>query len=247
MSALARVAGRRSVTLLGRVRVPSYLAMLYAGCLCGAVAGAAVAHAEGLDASRFALVATLLLVPALAGARLWFVLLHRELFRGAGARVWNRADGGSGLYGGLIAGVAASVPVLAIAGLPFWSFWDAASVMMLVGLIITRLGCLMNGCCSGRATDGPLGIALPDHRGEWRRRYPTPLLEAAFAAIVLAAALALRASAHPGELFAGVVAAYAAARLALEPTRAPEHRARGNVVLSAGLLAAGCALLAAVD
>ena len=244
MSALARVAGRRSVTLVGGVRVPSYLAMLYAGCLCGAVAGTAVAHAEGLDAARFAVTATLLLVPALAGARLWFVLLHRELFRGAGARVWNRAEGGSSLYGGLIAGIAASVPVLAIAGLPFWSFWDAASVMMLVGLILTRLGCLMNGCCSGRPTNGPLGITLPDHRGEWLRRYPTPLLEAAFAGMVLAGALALRASAAPGEVFAGVVASYAAVRIALEPTRAAEHRARANVAVSVVLLAAAVALLA---
>jgi prolipoprotein diacylglyceryltransferase len=244
VSALARVAGRRSVRLIGGVRVPSYLAMLYAGCLCGAAAGAAVAHAEGLDASRFALTATLLLVPAFAGARLWFVLLHRELFRGARARVWNRAEGGSSLYGGLIAGIAASVPVLAIAGLPFWSFWDAASVMMLVGLIFTRLGCLMNGCCAGRATNGPLGVTLPDHRGDWLRRYPTQLLEAAFAGIVLVAALALRASAGPGEVFAGVVASYAALRLALEPTRAPEHRARGNAVVSVALLAVAVSLLA---
>jgi phosphatidylglycerol---prolipoprotein diacylglyceryl transferase len=244
VSALARVAGRRSVALVGGVRVPSYLVMLYAGCLCGIATGAAVAHAEGLDASRFALATTLLLVPAFAGARLWFVLLQRDLFRSGGARVWKRGDGGASLYGGLLAGIAASVPVLAVAGLGFRSFWDAASVTMLVGLIFTRLGCLMNGCCAGRATNGPLGMTLPDHRGDWLRRYPTQLLEAAFAGIALAAALALRASAGPGDVFAAVVASYAAVRLALEPTRAPEHRAPGNVIVSIALLAAAVALLA---
>jgi prolipoprotein diacylglyceryltransferase len=245
VSALARVAGRRSLTLLGgRVRVPSYVAMLYTGCLCGVIAGAAVAHAEGLDSSRFALMTVLLLVPAFAGARLWFVLLHRDAFRSGQARVWGRGDGGAALYGGLLAGIAASVPVLAVAGLDFWSFWDAATVTMLVGLIFTRLGCLMNGCCAGRPTGGPLGLRLPDHRGEWRRRWPTQLLEAAFAAIVLAAALALRAQARPGDVFAGVVASYAAVRIVLEPTRAPEHRARGNVAVSVALLSVAVALLA---
>jgi prolipoprotein diacylglyceryltransferase len=197
--------------------------MLYLGCVVGLFAGAAVADAEGLEASRYALVATALLVPAFAGARLWFVVQHLDLFRAEPARVWRRSGGGSSLYGGLVLGVVASVPVLALADIPFWSFWDAASVTMLVGLIFTRFGCLMNGCCAGR-------------------RLPTPLLEAGWAAIVLATALAVRPElAHPGELFAAVVAAYAAGRLVLEPTR--QSPARVNLVFSAALLVAAGAVL----
>jgi len=206
-----------------RLRLPAYTAMLYIGCVAGVYAGVAVADAEGLDATRFALVTVVLLVPAFAGARLWFVLQHLERFRADPGQVWRRAQGGSSVYGGLVCGVVASIPVLALADIPFWSFWDAASVTMLVGLIFTRVGCQLNGCCAGR-------------------RLPTPLLEAAWAAIVLAGALAIRPHlAHPGELFAVVVAAYAAGRLVLEPTR--ESPARVNLVFSAALLAAACAVL----
>src|SRR5947208_742105 len=176
--------------------------MLYLGCVVGVYAGAAVANAEGLDASRFALVTVILLAAALVGARLLFLVEHAERFRAEPRLIWRTSGGGASLYGGLIAGVAVSVPVLALAGLPFWSFWDAASVTMLVGLIFTRFGCALNGCCAGR----------------WLG-YPTQLLEAGWAAVVLGCALAVRgALTHDGALFAGVVAAYAAGRLVLEPT-----------------------------
>jgi prolipoprotein diacylglyceryltransferase len=218
--------------------------MLYLGMVAGTYAGAAVASAEGLDATRFVLATVVLLVPALAGARLWFVLQHLELFRREPRRVWRRSEGGSSLYGGLVLGVAASVPVLALFDLPFWAFWDAASVTMLVGLILTRLGCLMDGCCGGRATAGPLGMRLQNHRGVRERRYPTQLLEAGWATVVLVVALAVHGSIEQdGALFACVVAAYAVGRLVLEPLR-EAGPGRMNLALSAALLVAALAFLA---
>jgi phosphatidylglycerol:prolipoprotein diacylglycerol transferase len=209
---------------IGRFQVSPYLAMLYLGCVAGVYAGAAVADAEGLDASRFALVAAGLLVPAFAGARLWFVLQHLDRFRAEPRVAWRTSQGGASLYGGLVLGVVASIPVLALADVPFWSFWDAASVTMLVGLIFTRFGCAMNGCCGGRFG-----------------RFPTQLLEAGWAAIVLAGAIAVRGTLPDGALFAGVVAAYGAGRAVLEPTR--ESPRRVNVLFSLALVVAGCALL----
>lgn len=236
------LAGRRVVGV-GRIRVSSYVAMLYLGCVAGVYSGAAAA--EGVDPSRFVLATVGLLVPALAGARLWFVLMHLARYRAKPRRIWRRAEGGSALYGGLVLAVAVSVPVLVGAGLDFWAFWDAAAITMLVGLVFTRVGCLMHGCCAGRETTGRLGVRLPNDRGEWRRRYPAPLLEAGWALLVLAAALAIRpdASFH-GAAFAVVVGAYAAGRLVLEPTRETRDM-RGNAAVSAALvIAAGIVLVA---
>ena len=106
--------------------------------------------------------------------------------------------------------------------------WDAAGVTMLVGLITTRFGCLMNGCCGGRAW----GV-------------PTQLLEAALAALILIAALALRGHlGGDGVLFAGVVGCYAAGRLVLDRTRYARDPTHLNDALSAALLAASVALIA---
>lgn len=221
--------------------------MLYLGCVAGLLAGSSLAQTRGLDAGRFALAAIALLVPALVGSRVLFVIQHHEIYRHDPHRIWRRAEGGSALYGGLVLSVACSVPLLALAELPFWTFWDAASVTMLAGLIFTRIGCLMNGCCVGRPTDGPLGVWLPDTSGVWRRRYPTQLLEAGWAAIILGTVLlAWDEAPFDGALFGATVALYAGGRLALEPMRkATQARAlRVNALISAALVAGGCGIVA---
>jgi prolipoprotein diacylglyceryltransferase len=216
--------------------------MLYLGCVAGVFIGAAVAGSYGLQQSSVALAMIILLIPALAGARLWFVVEHWSVYRREPRRIWRRSEGGSALYGGLLLSLAISVPLLALFEIPYWTFWDAASFTMLVGLVFTRVGCLMNGCCAGRATSSALGIWLPDHHGVWERRIPTPLLEAGLAALVLAGAAPLSTDRpFAGAVFVGVVTAYGAGRLLLEPTRADAatRGSRANVVASALLLAGG--------
>jgi phosphatidylglycerol---prolipoprotein diacylglyceryl transferase len=221
MSALPRPV----LVRVGRVAVPSYPALLYLGCVAGVLLGAAVAAGDGLDDHRFALAAIALLIPALAGARILYVLQHREAFRARPDLVWHRAGGGSSLLGGLVLAVLFSPAVLALAGLPFWGFWDAAAVTMLTGLAFTRVGCLLNGCCSGRR----IGL-------------PVQLVEIAWAAAVLA--LVLAAGELPaGARFAAVTGLYAAARLALEPARDNAH-ARSNAALFGALLVAASAVAA---
>jgi prolipoprotein diacylglyceryltransferase len=216
----------------GALVVDSYRTMLFLGCVAGVFAGAAVAGERGLDESGFALATIALLVPALVGARAWYVAQHLDVYRADLRRVVRRAEGGSALFGGLVVGFVASVPLLAVAGMSLWAFWDAAAVTMLVGLICTRIGCSMNACCAGRPTGGPLGRWLPNADGEWRRRYPTQLLEAGWAAVLLVAALATRAALpFDGALFAGVVVLYCAGRVALEATRESTSAPRAVVAL----------------
>jgi phosphatidylglycerol---prolipoprotein diacylglyceryl transferase len=245
---LGRWAGRRYLFSWRGVDVPGYTAMLYLGCVAGVLAGAAVAGSVGLERSRVALATIVLLIPALAGARLWFVLEHWSVYRREPRRIWRRSEGGAALHGGLLLSVVVSVPLLALLAIPFWGFWDAASYTMLIGLIFTRVGCLMHGCCAGRTTSGRVGVWLPDHHGVWQRRIPTPLLEAGWAALVLAgAALAPAGRPFAGAVFLGVLAAYGAGRLLLEPTRASAGSggSRANITFSLLLIVGGSIVLIA--
>ena len=202
------------------VDVHSYPALLYLGLTCGFYAGYGAAASMDLDPNKAAVATFILLVPALVGARLWFVLSHWHVYGREPRRIWRRAEGGMALVGGLLLAVALSPPVLAALDLPFAVFWDAATFTMLVGMIFTRVGCLLNGCCGGRASEHRFALCLPDHRGYWARRHPVQLLELATAAVLLAAILAIAPAApFPGAIFAFALAGYACARAILNPLR----------------------------
>src|SRR5258708_7462457 len=205
------------------LNIYSYPAMLYIGLLAGVFVGAYVAQSAGMSADRFAIAVTLLLIPALAGSRLYFVLTRWDISRRDPARIWRRNEGGMAMYGGFILAVPLSIPLLRLLGLPFAGFWDAAALTILLGMAFTRIGCFLNGCCGGRPSEAWFALSLPDHHGIWRRRIPTQLMEMAFALVLFGAALALRDVApFPGAMFCLVLAGYAAGRWVLESLRDDE-------------------------
>ena len=213
----SRWLGRRYLFHIGRLGIPTFAGLLYLSFAVGVVLGG---YETGVGYLRFAVSALILLVFALIGARIWYFIGHpKSLANGTGAvRV---QDAGAALYGGLVLSFAVSWPVLHLRGLEFWRAWDGVGIIMLVGMAVTRIGCLINGCCSGRETQGPFGLWLPDDRGEWKRRYPTQLFEAGWSAVILGAGLWLYApSDRPGLLFLGSAAAYGIGRLGLELLRA---------------------------
>jgi phosphatidylglycerol---prolipoprotein diacylglyceryl transferase len=198
----------------------SYPTMLYVGMVCGVFVAAWVASLSGLDQDRFVLAAVILSAPNLIGARLFFVASHWALYRNDLARIWRRSDGGMAMYGGLLLAVPISVPLLRVLDLSFAKFWDAATFAILVGMIFTRFGCLLNGCCSGRASASWLALNLPDYRGIRRPRMPTQLLEAGWATVLLTAAFALRGhEPFNGAIFCSALIAYGIGRYFLQQLR----------------------------
>lgn len=213
--------------------------MLYLGFAVGVVYGG---YQTGLDYPRFAVSALILLVFALIGARIWYIVGHPKSLADRTGTV-RVQDTGAGLFGGLVLSFAVSWPVVRLMGLDFWRFWDGVVIVMLVGMVVTRIGCLVNGCCSGRETHGPFGMWLPDDRGQWMRRYPTQILEAGWSATILVVGVLLYKPSDPaGLLFLGSAAAYGIGRLGLELLRADAARAalatQINLVFSAMLAAA---------
>ncbi len=218
---------------LGRP-IHSYPAMLYLGTVIGMYAQLAAAASVGLETAA-ALTATLILFFfALTGARLLHVLANWPFYRGNPRRVLRFSSGGASMYGGLLLAVPLSIPLLAVLGIPFAAFWDTASFTVLIGMIITRVGCFLNGCCAGRPTTGWWGVTLPDCSGTWRRRIPVQILEIAWGAAVLAGAvLAWRRLPFAGALFLYTIGAYGAGRILMESLREEQERIMGVSVHTA--------------
>jgi phosphatidylglycerol:prolipoprotein diacylglycerol transferase len=160
------------------------------------------------------------MLPALFGARLLYVATHWAHFRHDLRRICHRSEGGAAQYGGLALAVPISFPVLWSLDLPVGAFWDVGVITILVGMILTRVGCLLNGCCAGRPSSAWCSLYLPNRRGVWTRRMPTQCLEAVLAAALLGTALWVwPAMPFRGALFAFVVGGYGAGRLVLESMR----------------------------
>jgi len=230
------------------VQIYSYTALLYVGLVVGILIGHRMAVLAGLPAGRTYVALVALTLPALAGARVLFVVTKWEVYRREPARIWRSQEGGASLYGGLLLALAASFPVLRVLGVAFWEFWDVSTFTLLVGMAFTKVGCFLNGCCAGRPTTGRLGFtSLGDH-GVACRRMPSQLLESLLALVLLAAVTALW-SRRPfaGSVFLGAVTVYGVARFALELTRDTTDLIGGvksNLVISAGLAAlSACGLV----
>lgn len=213
---------------IGGLAIYSYPAMLYVGTVFGIWAELHVGSRLGLAPDRVLTATLCLLAVALFGARLLYVIALWPAYRGRRAAMWRFADGGASMYGGLLLAAPASIPLLTALRLPFGDFWDAAIFAMLIGMIVTRGGCLLNGCCAGRVTQGFFGLSLPNHHGVRARRIPTQVLEAGWGATVLAGAVAFRDQVpFSGALFLYSVGAYAAARVVLEPLREEQDQVLG--------------------
>jgi phosphatidylglycerol---prolipoprotein diacylglyceryl transferase len=245
---------RRLLFQSGRITVHSYTAMLYLGIVFGIFAQQQAATLVHIDRTRTLAATLLLLITALLGARLLFVVTHWRTYRQAPKRIWRVSEGGGAMYGGLILAVPLSIPLLAILDLQPGVFWDVASFTMLIGMIFARVGCLLNGCCSGRPANGWLALNLPDQRGEWRRRFPTQILEAAWGLVVLAGGITIwDFLPFPGGLFLYALGTYGAGRIVLEATRQQQdtvlgfrlHRALSALFVAVSLVGFAIAWLGA--
>lgn len=231
------------------ISLHSYPALLYLGVVSAILVGSYVAGLADLNRDHVFLAMLLLAVIALLGMRLLYVAARLPTYLREPARIWRRAEGGLSLYGGLIA-VPLSVPVLALFGVPFASFWDISTFSMLIGVIFARAGCLLNGCCAGRPTGGRVALFLPNQDGVWCRRIPVQLMEIALLSLLLVGSMLLwKRAPFDGAVFLSVLAGYGGGRVLLENLRerhAGMTRVPVNRIISALLLLGAITMLFAM-
>ncbi|TET69292.1 MAG: prolipoprotein diacylglyceryl transferase [Candidatus Zixiibacteriota bacterium] len=112
--------------------------------------------------------ALVVLVTALLGSRLFYVVYHIEEFQGHWWDIFNpfQGDGrlgmgGLSMMGGVILSVLCGLLFLARPGAKPWFPAAVAAPTFALAVGITRLGCFLNGCCFGVPTDSSLGMVFP--------------------------------------------------------------------------------------
>ncbi|HHS13630.1 MAG TPA: prolipoprotein diacylglyceryl transferase [bacterium] len=122
----------------------------------------------GIETSQILDLAFVIMVAAIIGSRLWYVLFHLDEFRGNWFDVINPVHddyfgiAGLSMVGGVVLAVIAAFIYTRVRKLNFLEIGDTVAPSFLLGAGIQRVGgCFMAGCCFGKPTDCGLGVVFP--------------------------------------------------------------------------------------
>ncbi len=189
--------------------------------------GAWFAQRRGLPWRRVLALYALALVSGIVGARVLDLFVAWRFYAQDPSRIWAASWAGYSLYGGLMVATLVGVLLARAWKLPVWRLADAAVPSLVVGQLLMRTGCFLNGCCYGLPTDLPWGVRYPvgSHVWEAQMTSGTSGLLNAFAGVVQPV--------HPtqlyemaGALLFGLLALWLMGRTPVAPTNAPPKRAR---------------------
>ncbi|MBI5905392.1 MAG: prolipoprotein diacylglyceryl transferase [Deltaproteobacteria bacterium] len=147
---------------IGSVKIYSYGVFVAAGFLAALwVSGLEIAR-RGMDREKFYDMGFWVVLSAIAGARLFHVLVYWRQYAASPSEILKLWNGGLVFYGGFLAAMAACVVFLRRNRIPFLPVADASSIGIPLGLAFGRLGCTSAGCCFGKPTSLPWAITFTD-------------------------------------------------------------------------------------
>jgi len=179
---------------------------------------------------------------SILGARFVYVTTYwkQEFANQPFSEVFMIQHGGLVYYGGFLGAAAGAVIYLTWKKLPAWTILDILAPSAALGNIFGRIGCLLNGCCYGRACDLPWAIHFPaDHETHGVGVHPTQIYDALLNLILyLALAWLFRRRKFDGQIFALYFIGYAICRSIAEIFRGdyPADHIHGGLLTSAQLL-----------
>jgi len=148
---------------IGPFTIRSYGVMLAIAFLVGITVADRRAATRKLSRNVVVDLSVYILIAAIVGARLFYIIFHIDQFRDNPLEAINIVKGIAGLtmYGGLIFSIIVSIWFARKRNIPVWRMGDVFAPSLALGLGITRIGCFLNGCCHGKPTDLPWGCVFP--------------------------------------------------------------------------------------
>ena len=213
-----------------------YGVLIAIGALLGMGLVTLEAKRSGEDQNKYLDMTIISLLFSVVGSRLFYVAFSWELYKGNLNEILDFRNGGYAFYGGLLAGCCAAAVFCKLAKMSFWRAADIASMGILLGQIIGRLGNFFNRESFGEYADFPWVMQLPlsavrsgEVSGNMRDNLltidgisyiqvqPVFLYESLWCLILLLLLLALRRKKrYEGELFMIYLAGYGLGRFFFE-------------------------------
>ena len=148
----------------GFFKIFTYGLLVATGFLVAILLASSRAEKEGLDSQKVLDLCFYVMVSALLGARLLYVIVEYRYFLDSPLEIFKFWKGGLVFYGGLILGVLISLWYLKRNQMPMWKTADLLAPSIALGQLIGRWGCFFAGCCYGKKTDVAWGVTFTDPR-----------------------------------------------------------------------------------
>lgn len=153
---------------IGSFELSSYGLALAISVLMGIFVARKRAPRFGVNPDLVLDLTLVIMIAAIVGSRLWYVIQHPLEFKGNFWGIVNPVhDGyigiaGLSMVGGVVLAIISAFVFSKAKKLNFINLGDVLAPVFLLGAGFQRLfGCFMNGCCFGSPTDSFLGIVFP--------------------------------------------------------------------------------------
>ncbi|MFP4314882.1 MAG: prolipoprotein diacylglyceryl transferase [Desulfovibrionales bacterium] len=140
---------------IGPVTIYTYGFFIAAAFLAGMVWAAREADAKGLDPKIVFDVGFYIVLSAILGSRLLYVLLNPSYFLQFPLEIFKFWKGGLVFLGGALLATAAVLLYFKRRNLSVWLWADCFAPGLALGQAIGRLGCFSAGCCYGKECELP--------------------------------------------------------------------------------------------
>jgi phosphatidylglycerol:prolipoprotein diacylglycerol transferase len=238
---------------LGPLTIHWYGIMVALGFLAGLWTASRRARRSGISPETIYDLGPWLIIGGILGGRVLYVISYwKEDFASQPfLEIFMIQHGGLVFYGGLIGAIISGYFCIHRKKLPLWKTADILAPSIALGSAFGRIGCLLNGCCYGRACSLPWAIRFPPgHETLGQPVHPTEIYDSLLNfALYCSLAWLFRRKKFDGQVFAVYLIAYSILRSFVEYFRGdyPVHYLGGVAtpaqLISLGVVAGGILLL----
>lgn len=194
-----------TILRLGRFEINSYGLLLAVSFLGGIYWSMYRAKRRGIQQNYVMDLSLFIVLCAIVGSRLMYVLTHLGEFRGKWLDTINpfQSSGrigiaGTTMLGGVLLALAAILIYCRVKNISVLKICDVLAPAFALGICLTRIGCFLAGCCFGRPCElpwcvkfpvGSIPFSVPELQG--LRIHPTQLYSSLYGLIILVVILML--------------------------------------------------------
>jgi len=150
---------------IGPLSIRWYGVLIMAGVILGLVLAGREAKRKGVSIELFYDLFFYVLISAIVGARLYYVIFSWDLYRNNPKEIFAFWHGGLAIHGAVVGGIVSALIYSRLKGLSFWLVADICAPSLILGQAIGRWGNYFNQEAFGNPTNLPWGIFIDEaHR-----------------------------------------------------------------------------------